>query len=203
MRPNARHSVFLIFLVLLNLLGTPGWSQQAPTSLQIVIVEGEGSLNNIRQRVNRDPIVQVEDENHRPIPGAAVVFTLPNQGPGGTFENGSNTLTTTTNAQGQAVARGIRLNNQVGAMEIRVAASFGGLMATAVMTETNLLGTRGGGGGGGLGATKWLIILGVAGAVAAGVIVATHGSGSSSTPTTTPVPTVTITPGTPTVGAPQ
>ena len=72
MRPNARHSIFLIFLVLLNLLGTPSWSQQAPTSLQIVIVEGEGSLNNIKQRVNRDPIVQVEDENHRPIPGAAV-----------------------------------------------------------------------------------------------------------------------------------
>jgi len=202
MRPNARHSIFLIFLVLLNLLGTPGWSQQAPTSLQIVIVEGEGSLNNIKQRVNRDPIVQVEDENHRPIPGAAVVFTLPNQGPGGTFENGSNTLTTTTNAQGQAVARGIRLNNQVGAMEIRVAASFGGLMATAVMTETNLLGTSGGGGGGGSG-LKWLIIVGVAGAVAAGVIIATHGSGSSSSTTTPPVTGVTITPGVPVVGAPQ
>src|ERR1700692_1007790 len=154
MRPNARHSIFLIFLVLLNLLGTPSWSQQAPTSLQIVIVEGEGSLNNIKQRVNRDPIVQVEDENHRPIPGAAVVFTLPNQGPGGTFENGSNTLTTTTNNMGQAVARGIRFNNQVGSMQMRITASFGGQTATAVMTQTNLLGTSGGGGLGS--ATKWL-----------------------------------------------
>jgi hypothetical protein len=203
MRPTPHHSIFLIFLVILNLLGIPGWSQQAPAGLQIVIVEGEGALNNIKQRVNRDPIVQVEDENHRPIPGAAVVFTLPNQGPGGTFENGSNTLTTTTNNQGQAVARGIRFNNQVGSMQMRVTASFGGQTATAVITQTNLIGTSAGGGGGGLGATKWLIILGVAGAVAAGVIVATHGSGSSSSPTTPPVPTVTITPGTPTVGAPQ
>jgi hypothetical protein len=201
MRPNARHSIFLIFLVLLNLLGIPGWSQQNPAGLQIVIVEGEGALNNIKQRVTRDPIVQVEDENHKPIAGASVVFTLPNQGPGGTFDNGTNTLTTMTNNQGQAVARGIRFNNQVGSMQMRVTASFGGQTATAVITQTNLIGTSGGGGGGGS-ATKWLIILGVAGAVAAGVIVATHG-GSSSPAAPPPVPTVTITPGTPTVGAPQ
>jgi hypothetical protein len=201
MRPTARHSILLILLVLLNQLDTPAWSQQNPASLQIVIVEGEGALNNIKQRVNRDPIVQVEDENHKPIAGAAVVFTLPNQGPGGTFENGTNTLTTTTNNQGQAVARGIRFNNQVGSMQMRVTASFGGQTATAVITQTNLLGTSGGGGAGGFGA-KWLIVLGVAGAVAAGVIVATHGSGSSTSPAPT-VPTVTITPGTPTVGAPQ
>ena len=202
MRPTARHSIFLILLVLLNQLSTPAWSQQSPASLQIVIVEGEGALNNIKQRVTRDPIVQVEDENHKPIAGAAVVFTLPNQGPGGTFENGSNTLTTTTNNLGQAVARGIRFNNQVGSMQMRITASFGGQTATAVMTQTNLIGaSSGGGGGGGGSATKWLIILGVAGAVAAGVIVATHGGGSSPT-TPPPPPTVTITPGTPTVGAP-
>src|ERR1700674_857801 len=195
MRPTPHHSIFLIFLVILNLLGIPGWSQQAPAGLQIVLVEGEGALNNIKQRVNRDPIVQVEDENHRPIAGAAVVFTLPNQGPGGTFENGSNTLTTTTNNLGQAVARGIRFNNQVGSMQMRITASFGGQTATAVMTQTNLIGASSGGGGGGGGgsATKWLIILGVAGAVAAGVIVATHGGGSS-TPAPPPIPTVTITP---------
>src|SRR6266852_1902411 len=152
-RPTARHSIFLILLVLLNQLSTPAWSQQNPASLQIVIVEGEGALNNIKQRVNRDPIVQVEDENHKPIAGAAVVFTLPNQGPGGTFENGSNTLTTTTNNLGQAVARGIRFNNQVGSMQMRITASFGGQTATAVMTQTNLIGASSGGGGGGGSAT--------------------------------------------------
>jgi hypothetical protein len=198
MRPTPHHSIFLIFLVILNLLGIPGWSQQAPAGLQIVIVEGEGALNNIKQRVNRDPIVQVEDENHKPIAGAAVVFILPNQGPGGTFANGTSTLTTTTDAQGQAVARGIRFNNQVGNMQMRVTASFGGQTATAVITQTNLIGASSGGGAGGSG-VKWLIIAGVAGAVAAGVIIATRGSGSSTPPT----PTVTITPGTPTVGAPQ
>lgn len=198
MRPTARRSIFLILLALLNLLGTPGWSQQNPASLQIVIVEGEGALNNIKQRVNRDPIVQVEDENHKPIAGAAVVFILPNQGPGGTFANGTTTLTTTTDNQGQAVARGIRFNNQVGSMQMRVTASFGGQTATAVITQTNLVGASSGGGAGGSG-VKWLIAVGVATAVAVGVIVATHGGGSSSPP---PATTVTITPGTPTVGAP-
>ena len=200
MRPTARHSVFLILLVLLNQLSTPAWSQQGPASLQIVIVEGEGALNNIKQRVTRDPIVQVEDENHKPIAGAAVVFILPNQGPGGTFSNGTSTLTTTTDTQGQAVARGIRFNNQVGNMQMRVTASFGGQTATAVITQTNLIGANSGGGGVGSGA-KWLIAVGVATAVAVGVIVATHGGGSSSPPTSPPA-TVTITPGTPTVGAP-
>lgn len=198
MRPTARHSIFLILLALLNLLGTPAWGQQNPASLQIVIVEGEGALNNIKQRVNRDPIVQVEDENHKPIAGAAVVFVLPNQGPGGTFANGTNTLTTTTDNQGQAVARGIRFNNQVGSMQMRVTASFGGQTATAVITQTNLVSASSGGGGGGNG-LKWLIAVGVATAVAVGVIVATRGGGSSTPP---PIPTVTITPGTPTVGAP-
>jgi hypothetical protein len=200
MRPTARHAIFLILPVLTNVLGIPGRSQQNPASLQIVIVEGEGALNNIKQRVNRDPIVQVEDENHKPIAGAAVIFILPNQGPGGTFANGTTTLTTTTDNQGQAVARGIRFNNQVGSMQMRVTASFGGQTATAVVTQTNLIGASSGGGALGSGA-KWLIVVGVATAVAAGVIVATHHSGSSST-SPTPTPTVTITPGTPTVGAP-
>src|ERR1019366_4230220 len=125
MNPRTPRCLFLIALLLLNFPGLPAWGQ-TPTSLQIVIVEGEGAINNVKQRVNREPIVQVEDENHKPVAGAAVIFFLPNQGPGGTFANGSTSLTTTTNAQGQAVARGIRFNNQAGAMEIRVAASFAG-----------------------------------------------------------------------------
>ena len=56
-------------------------AQTMPTELNIVVLEGEGATNNVRQRVARDPVVRVEDENHKPIVGAAVVFTLPT-GPG-------------------------------------------------------------------------------------------------------------------------
>src|SRR6185312_5765499 len=100
MHPRTPHCLFLIALLLLNFPCLPVWGQ-TPSSLQIVIVEGEGAINNVKQRVNREEIVQVEDENHKPIAGAAVVFFLPNQGPGGVFPNGSQTLTTITDNQGR------------------------------------------------------------------------------------------------------
>jgi hypothetical protein len=200
-------STSLIGLLLLNLLGAPAWAQN-PTSLQIVILEGEGAINNIRQRVNRDPIVQVEDENHRPIAGAAVIFFLPNQGPGGTFANGATSFTTSTNTQGQAVARGIRFNDQAGSMQIRVAVSFAGLTASTLITQTNVVGVAGKGqsssssSGGGMSLTAKILIIGaLAGAgVAAGVLAGNHSGGTTAAPT---IPTVTITPGTVTVGGPQ
>lgn len=199
MHPRAPHCFFLIALLLLNFAGLPVWGQ-TPTSLQIVIVEGEGAINNVRQRVNREPIVQVEDENHKPVAGAAVIFFLPNQGPGGAFANGLTSLTTTTNAQGRAVARGIRFNNQAGTMEIRVAASFAGQTASASITQTNVLGAAVSGGSvGGMSLTTKLLIIGaiVGGGIAAGVIVANRGGSTTATPITT------ITSGTVTVGAPQ
>ena len=199
MHPRTPHCLFLIALLLINFSGIPVRGQ-TPTSLQIVIVGGEGAINNVKQRVNREPIVQVEDENHKPVAGAAVIFFLPNQGPGGTFANGSTSLTTTTNAQGQAVARGIRFNNQAGAMEIRVAASFAGQTASAIITQTNVLGAAASGGSvGGMSLTTKLLIIGaiVGGGIAAGVIVANRGGSTTATPITT------ITSGTVTVGAPQ
>ena len=78
--------------------------------LNLVVLEGEGATNNIRQRTAREPIVQVEDENHKPVAGAIVVFTLPSNGAGGTFANGARTLTMVSDSKGQAVARGFRPN---------------------------------------------------------------------------------------------
>jgi hypothetical protein len=199
MRYRAPYSFFLITLLLFDFAGRPA-AAQSPTLLQIVIVEGEGAINNMKQRVNREPIVQVEDQNHKPVAGAAIIFFLPNDGPGGTFVNGSTTLTTTTNAQGQAVARGIRFNNLPGTMQIRVAASLAGQTASAVISQTNVLGVAASGGSiGGIGLTTKLLIIGaiVGGAVAAGVVIANH-SGGGSNPAAPA--TITITPGTVTVG---
>jgi hypothetical protein len=210
MKPTSIRAVISSVLLLANLfeinfVQTAAYAQ-APPMLNILIVEGEGAINNVKQRVNRDPIVQVEDENHRPIAGAAVVFFLPDQGASGTFVNGARTLTVTTNAQGRAVATGIRPNNVNGPMQIRVTASFQGVTASAVINQTN----AGGGGaassaasGGGLsaGAKVAIILLIVGGAAAGGAVAATRGGGgggSASTP-----PPITISAGTPTVGAPK
>jgi hypothetical protein len=200
MKPSPFGSLSLSFLLVCNLTGVSALAQNAPAAvpmmLNIVIVEGDGAINNVRQRVNREQIVQVEDENHRPVAGAAVVFFLPNQGPGGTYPGGSSSFTTTTDSQGRAVSRGIQFNNLAGTMQIRVTASYRGLTTTSVITQTNVLGAA----VVGLSLTaKILIALAVAGGgAAAGVTLANRGS-SSSTPATN---TTTVSAGTPTVGAP-
>jgi len=196
--------VLLVLLILLNLLRTPAWAQ-APTGLSINIVEGEGAINNIRQRVNREPIVQVEDQNHKPIAGAVVIFFLPDSGASGVFSDGSRMLMLVTDNQGRATARGIRPNNQSGPMQIRVTASFQGLTASSLITQTNAAGAAAASSAGLSTGAKWAIILAIAGGAAAGgIIAATHGSGTSSGGSTGGGSTgpIVITPGTPTVGGP-
>ncbi len=201
MKPTARSCASAVCLLLMNFWSAPVWAQDPQPKLAIVIVEGDGAINNIKERANREPIIQVEDENLKPVAGAAVVFFLPNQGPGGTFANGNRSLTVTTDAQGRAVARGIQFNRLTGQMQIRVTATANGQTATATITQTNVTGSSSGGGG--LSTTaKVLIIVGVVAAAGAGAgaYFATRGSSTASSggggiPTS-------ITAGTPTVGAP-
>src|SRR5437016_9472764 len=81
-----------------------GPAQEAGSApkLNLMIVDGDGAINNIRQRTAREPIVQVEDQNHKPVAGAVVVFLLPDHGASGVFANGSHTLTVVSDAQGRA-----------------------------------------------------------------------------------------------------
>jgi hypothetical protein len=180
-------------------------AQDAPLRLNIVVVEGDGAINNIRQRTAREPIVQVEDQNHKPVAGAAVVFTLPSSGPSGVFPNGSRILTVTTDNQGRAAARGLRLNSSRGQMQIRVTASHRGQTASAVITQTNIIAVGAAAAAGGISA-KLIAIIAVAGAaVAGGVVAATRGGGNGggATTATTANPPTTVTPGSGTVGAPR
>lgn len=171
-------------------------AQAPPVSLQITILDGEDAMNNIRQRTAREPIVQVEDENHKPVAGALVLFSLPDSGPGGTFPGGAHTLSVTTDSQGRAVAHGLRPNHAKGRYQIRVQASLQGVTAQTAISQTNI---AGGGGGSSSGAPKWVSIL-VAGAIAGTAIaVATH-NGGARTPGNVPV---SVTPGPGTVGPPR
>jgi hypothetical protein len=174
--------------------------QQTPQKLNIVILGGEGAINNIRQRVAREPIVQVEDENHKPVAGAVVIFLLPDSGPGGSFPGGAQSLTVKTDAQGRAAARGLRPNNIEGEFQIQVTAAYQGVTVSTTITQSNALGAAAAAGGGISG--KLLAILAVAGgAVAAGVVAATRGGNGGGGPAT-PSPTV-ISAGPPNVGAPR
>jgi hypothetical protein len=175
-------------------------SQTMPTEMNLVVVEGEGQSNNIGERVNRPPLVRVEDENHRPVVGAAVVFTLPTEGATGEFGGGSKTVTVITDSQGEAAAKGLKINRLPGKLPIHVNASYRGLMATAIVNEIVVAppGAKVGGGGG---SGKVVLILVIIGAAAAGgAYYATHrgSSNAAGTGTTGPTP-IGITVGTGTI----
>lgn len=206
--------LLVLFLCVSLAVGTPVCAQvpatAMPRMINLIVVEGEGAINNIKQRTAREAIVQVEDENHRPIAGAAVTFTLPGNGASGSFLNGARTLSVVSDNQGRAVARGLRPNNVQGQMQVRVTANFSGLSATTVITMTNVLSAAAAATAGGI-SVKLITILAVAGAAAAagGAYAATRGGGSTG-PANTPgtvTPTgpaaIVITPGTPTAGGPR
>lgn len=112
-----------------------------PHRLQIVILDGEGALNNIQERTAREPIVQVQDENHKPVAGAAVLFALHpgTAGAGGAFANGATSLSVTTDVNGVARLQGMLANHIQGSWQIQVTATLGGLTATTVITEMNIV----------------------------------------------------------------
>ena len=202
-RPWGRALRPLLSFSLAFLLGLPqgiipaaGQTQQPPPAkLNIVIIEGDGAINNVRQRTAREPIVQVEDENHRPIAGAAVLFTLPDSGPSGVFEGGVRTITVKADRAGRAVANGYKVNNVEGKFQIKVQASYRGVIGNAVIAQSNAVLT-GGALHHGLSGKMIAILAAVGGAAAVGIVLARRSSSSGGR-------TTTISAGTPTVGGPQ
>jgi hypothetical protein len=177
----------------------------ADEPIKITILEGEGAANNIRTRAAHDLVVTVTQADGRPVAGAAVVFTAPSQGAGGTFLDGALSTTSVTDARGQAVAKNFRPNQTAGKFEIRVSASWNGSTARTVITQFNMDVPAPAADGKRSGHGKLLLILAaIGGAAAGGIVAATQGGGSANpgTPATGPVP-IGITPGAGSVGPPK
>lgn len=179
---------------------TPGQIAAAPRLL-ITVLEGEGAVNNIKARTAREPVVEVTDENHKPVAGALVTFFAPSNGPGGAFA-GQQSLSVTTDQAGRAVGHGFHPNHASGQFKIEVTASYGTEVAKATILETNLLSsaaagsTAAGAAHAGILGTKFILIFAVAAAAGtAGAVYGVTHSGNNA-------PTATISgPGTATVGA--
>lgn len=174
----------------------------APVS--VVVVAGEGALNRIHERVSQPPEVRIEDKDNQPITGAAVVFTLPASGATGEFEGGGKTSTVITDEKGVAAARGIRMNDTPGKMEILVNVAYKGDTGNGVVTQYSSAPN-----GPHHGYSKWILIIAAAGGGgAAAAFLASHKSGGAapgSSPgggTSPGVPVITLTLGSSTVGAP-
>lgn len=168
---------------------------QEPPPFQILVIGGEGSINNVKQRTAREPIVEVRDRNNRPIAGAVVLFEAPRGGASGTFTGGSPALRVTTDAQGRAAGQGFRPNNVQGNFALNVAVTVAGVTETAVINMSNVVTgsntvVKAGGHG-----KLIAIVAAVGAAIAVGAYAATRSGGGGS-----PTAATTISAGAGTVG---
>jgi cell division septation protein DedD len=168
--------------------------------LKLLVMAGEGAINNIKQRTARDPVVQVTDENNRPIAGAAITFALPDRGASGVFANGARSMTIMTDSQGTATATGLTPNAVAGDLPIKVSASYQGQTASAVITQTNAVAA-----GAGMSAATIGIIGAVVAGAAVGAVLALGGGNNSTSPPVDvrPSGTATVRTGGVVIGAPS
>ena len=101
-------------------------AQLTDAQLKILVLDGQGAINNISLRCAKEPVVEVTNENDAPAAGAVVTSMLPDEGPGGVFGDHNKILSMTTDEKGQAVGRGLRPNKIIGQYQILVSASYRG-----------------------------------------------------------------------------
>lgn len=169
-------------------------------SLKVLALAGNGEFNDLERRVMAPLVVQVLDENGRPVEGAQVVFRFPAQGPGVRLPDGKTSVTATSNVDGQARAAGWTANGEVGTFAIRVTATRRNEFGEATLSMTNAQSMSEAAAKSSKKSwwsTKWgrIAILAGAGAAAGIAVAATRGSGSTASG-----PSVVVVPGAPTVG---
>jgi hypothetical protein len=170
-------------------------------SLKILVLAGSGEMNDLERRVMAPLVVQVLDQNERPVEGAQVIFRFPLNGASATFPGGKNSLAVRTSGSGQAPALNWMANGQVGTFEVHVNATYGNQVGETTLSMENVTRVTEAAKKGkheSLWSHRWFkiaVIGGAAAAIGIGVYLATRGGKSGSV--------VTINPGSPTVGAPQ
>jgi len=170
----------------------------AQDSLHVVVLEGEGAINNVRSPRAKEPLIRVEDANNQGVSGAVVTFLLPAQGAGATFGDGGSSLTLFTDDRGEAVARGLRANRITGSFQIRITASKGSRNTTASISQTNV------DPGGSHSSSKLIAIVAIlGGGAAAGAAMALRGGKDTTAAAAPASPPTVVTPGTPSFGGPK
>jgi hypothetical protein len=163
--------------------------------LSLRIIEGQGSINNVRTHSARAPIVELRDDQNKPVAGASVTFQAPFTGPGATFGS-ERALLTQTDSEGRATGRGLVPNGVTGPFEIRVTAAFNSQVVSASIRQINASPAESR-------SNRKVLWIGLAaGAAAGGVLAATHGHSSPTGALSVPS-TSTLSAGTSTFGPPQ
>lgn len=174
-------------------------------NLKILVLSGNGEMNDLERRVMAPLVVQILDQNDRPVEGAEVVFRFPLSGPSAAFPGGKTSQTVRSNGTGEAAAVNWMANGQVGTFEIHVTASYGNFQGDTTVKMQNVTRIVEGEKGKGK-QTHWysptwvkIALVGVAAGAVAGIVLGTRGGGKSAASTNP----ITITPGSPSVGAPH
>lgn len=179
-------SVFLAAAVAITTGQAPvSGAQQAPqpaaeSELRIIVLEGEDGVNVIKKKTAVRPVVEVRDRNNSPVAGAAVVFLLPQHGPGGNFLTGGKMVTVITDSAGRATAGAFQPVG-TGQFKMTITASHQGRTASTTITQTNAAGAAGLSGG------AIAAIVGVAAGAAVGLAVGLGGGNGSQPPAAPPV----------------
>ena len=129
----------MLAVLLACLLAVPVAAQQPLPSqqLRIIPLEGQDAVNYMSIGVVTGPIIEVRDENDRPVEGATVTFRLPESGPSATVANNQKTQTTITDFRGQAGVTNYATNGVPGRFTIDITATHQGRTARFVMMQTN------------------------------------------------------------------
>jgi hypothetical protein len=179
-------------------------------SLKVIPLAGRDEVNDIQRKVMVPLVVDVLDQNDRPVEGAEVVFRFPLEGPSATFAGGRTSQTVRTNGRGEAAATNWMANTQVGRFQVHVTASYGNQVGQITFSMSNATkvaqsGATVLGAGhekhGGWFSPTWVkvAVIGGGAALVAGIILATRGGSSKSSSGAT----VTISPGSPSIGGPH
>ncbi len=170
--------------------------------LRVIVLQGQGATHEIARGLTALTVVEVRDENDRPVEGAVVTFRLPESPQVGSFAGGIMSQTSRTNSQGQAGMAGFVPSQNSGSVVIKVTAVFGKLMGRATITQNTTQSF--------LPETaksksfwqkwRWPIIIGAGGAIVGGVWAGRRGG---STAATIPDPSIGVTPGPIVIGGPR
>jgi hypothetical protein len=107
-------------------------------NLKIFVLAGEGEMNDMERRVMAPVVVEVRDQNDRPVESAEVTFRFPPSGPSAYFAGPKLAQTVRTNMQGQAAATGWTANGQAGPVKVSVTALYANQMGKAAINMMNV-----------------------------------------------------------------
>ena len=107
-------------------------------NLKLLVLAGNGEMNDLERRVMASLVVQVLDQNDRPVEGAEVVFRFPLNGPGAAFTGGKTSQTVRTTGTGEAAAVNWMANGEVATFEVHVTTTYGNEVGETTVKMSNV-----------------------------------------------------------------